>query len=101
MLIIAILSAITSTLMAQSLFAKGTYNPYDKMRKAALAISALYVDTVDDNKLAEDAIRGMIENLDPHSSYSTAKQARAFNESLGGSFDGIGVQFNKIGRAHV
>ena len=32
MLIIAILSAITSTLMAQSLFAKGTYNPYDKMR---------------------------------------------------------------------
>ena len=94
MLIIAILSAITSTLMAQSLFAKGTYNPYDKMRKAALAISALYVDTVDDNKLAEDAIRGMIENLDPHSSYSTAKQARAFNESLGGSFDGIGVQFN-------
>ncbi len=94
MLIIAILSAITSTLMAQSLFAKGTYNPYDKMRRAALAISALYVDTVDDNKLAEDAIRGMIENLDPHSSYSTAKQARAFNESLGGSFDGIGVQFN-------
>lgn len=94
MLIIAILSAITSTLMAQNLFAKGTYNPYDKMRKAALAISALYVDTVDDNKLAEDAIRGMIENLDPHSSYSTAKQARAFNESLGGSFDGIGVQFN-------
>ena len=94
MLIIAILSAITSTLMAQNLFAKGTYNPYDKMRRAALAISALYVDTVDDNKLAEDAIRGMIENLDPHSSYSTAKQARAFNESLGGSFDGIGVQFN-------
>ena len=94
MLIIAILSAITSTLMAQSLFAKGSNNPYDKMRRAALAISALYVDTVDDNKLAEDAIRGMIENLDPHSSYSTAKQARAFNESLGGSFDGIGVQFN-------
>ena len=81
-------------LFRSSLFAKGTYNPYDKMRKAALAISALYVDTVDDNKLAEDAIRGMIENLDPHSSYSTAKQARAFNESLGGSFDGIGVQFN-------
>ena len=94
LVIIAILSAITSTLMAQNLFAKGSYNPYDKLRRAALAISALYVDTVDDNKLAEDAIRGMIENLDPHSSYSTAKQARAFNESLGGSFDGIGVQFN-------
>ena len=59
-----------------------------------LAISNLYVDSVDEGKLAEDAIRGMIEKLDPHSGYSTAKEARALNEPLSGSFDGIGVQFN-------
>ena len=59
-----------------------------------MAIKNLYVDTVNENKLVEDAIRGMLEKLDPHSSYSTAKETKAMNESLQGSFEGIGVQFN-------
>lgn len=65
-----------------------------KLQIAELAISDLYVDTVDQSKLVENAIRGMLEKLDPHSSYSTAKETKALNESLGGSFEGIGVQFN-------
>ena len=65
-----------------------------KLQIAELAISDLYVDTVDQAKLVENAIRGMLEKLDPHSSYSTAKETKAMNESLGGSFEGIGVQFN-------
>lgn len=65
-----------------------------KLQIAELAISELYVDSVDQPKLVEDAIRGMLEKLDPHSSYSTAKETKAMNESLGGSFEGIGVQFN-------
>ncbi len=65
-----------------------------KLQIAQLAISDLYVDSVDQPKLVEDAIRGMLEKLDPHSSYTTAKETKAMNESLGGSFEGIGVQFN-------
>ncbi len=65
-----------------------------KLQIAELAISELYVDSVDQPKLVEDAIRGMLEKLDPHSSYSTAKETKSMNESLGGSFEGIGVQFN-------
>lgn len=65
-----------------------------KLQIAELAISELYVDSVDQPKLVEDAIRGMLEKLDPHSSYSTAKETKAMNESLGGSFEGIGIQFN-------
>lgn len=61
---------------------------------AEAAISNLYVDSVDEGALAEDAIRGMLSKLDPHSSYSTAKETQSLNESLNGSFDGIGVQFN-------
>ena len=64
------------------------------MQIAEMAIKNLYVDTVNENKLVEDAIRGMLEKLDPHSSYSTAKETKAMNESLQGSFEGIGVQFN-------
>lgn len=67
-----------------------------KMTIATMAITSLYVDTVDDKKLAEDAIRGMLEKLDPHSSYSTPKEVKSLNEPLQGNFDGIGVQFNML-----
>ena len=65
-----------------------------KLQIAELAISELYVDSIDQPRMVEDAIRGMLEKLDPHSSYSTAKESKSLNESLGGSFEGIGVQFN-------
>lgn len=67
-----------------------------KLQMAELVINAFYVDSVDENKLAEDGIRGMLEKLDPHSTYSTPKEVKAFNESIAGNFDGIGVQFNII-----
>lgn len=70
--------------------------PRTKIGMAVMAITNLYVEDVDENKLAEDAIRGMLEKLDPHSTYSTAKEVKAMNESLEGSFEGIGVQFNMM-----
>ncbi len=48
-------------------------NPLRKLSIAEMAVKALYVDEVDENKLVEDAIRGMLEKLDPHSTYSTPK----------------------------
>ncbi len=69
----------------------------DAMRKlntAIFAITQLYVDTVNETKLAEDAINGMLEKLDPHSSYTTAEETRELNEPLEGNFSGIGIQFN-------
>ena len=89
-MIMAAMLAVTSSLMAQN----NTVKAINKLRLAAMAISSLYVDKVDEDKLVEDAIRGMVGTLDPHSAYSTAKEAKALNESLGGSFDGIGIQFN-------
>ncbi|MDE7381266.1 MAG: S41 family peptidase [Muribaculaceae bacterium] len=65
-----------------------------KLRMAEAAINQLYVDTIDENKLVEDAIRGMIEQLDPHSSYSTPEETRELNEPLEGNFSGIGISFN-------
>ena len=40
-----------------------------KLQIAEYATVNLYVDSVDENKLVEDAIRGMLEKLDPHSTY--------------------------------
>ena len=67
-----------------------------KLQMAEVYIKHLYVDSVDEKKLVEDAIRGMLEKLDPHSSYSTPKEVKAMNEPLQGSFEGIGVQFNVV-----
>lgn len=60
------------------------------------AIQQLYVDTVNTEKLTEDAIKGMLKELDPHSSYTSPKDVQALNEPLQGSFEGIGVQYNMV-----
>lgn len=71
-------------------------SPLRKLQIAEMAINNLYVDSVDEKKLVEDAIRGMLEKLDPHSSYSDPEEVKAMNEPLQGNFDGIGVQFNMV-----
>lgn len=71
-------------------------SPMRKLQIAEMAITNLYVDSVDEQKLVEDAIRGMLEKLDPHSSYADPKEVKALNEPLQGNFEGIGVQFNMV-----
>jgi len=81
---------------AQKRINLGDESPLRKLIYAEQAVSNLYVDSVDESKLVEDAIRGMLEKLDPHSSYSTPKETKAMNEPLQGNFEGIGVQFNMV-----
>ncbi len=69
-------------------------NNLRKLVMANVMISNMYVDTVDAQKLTEDAINGMLSKLDPHSAYTNAKDTKRFNEPLEGKFEGIGVQFN-------
>ena len=69
-------------------------SPARKLQLAEFAIANLYVDDVDEDKLVEDAIINMLEELDPHSTYSDAEEVKKLNEPLVGNFDGIGVQFN-------
>ena len=86
---------LTLSLSAQMRINIGAEN-LRKLQIAEMAISNLYVDSVDETKLVEDAIRGMLKELDPHSSYATPKEVKSLNEPLQGNFDGIGVQFNMV-----
>lgn len=85
-------------LTAISLCASAQSNSFEKQLHklvyAESAIMQMYVDTVNTQKLTEDAIIGMLKELDPHSTYTPAKDVESLNEHLNGSFDGIGVQFN-------
>ena len=83
-------------LYAQMTIRMGEDSPLRKLQIAEMAITNLYVDSVNEDKLAEDGIRGMIEKLDPHSTYLTAKEVKDANEPLQGNFEGIGVQFNMV-----
>ena len=52
----------------------------NKLLHAEYAINSLYVDSVDENKLVEYAIVGMLQKLDPHSSYTDAKETKDMEE---------------------
>lgn len=82
-------------LLAMSGLAKAQFiNQNQKLRMAEAAIAQFYVDTVNESKLVEDAIKGMLEGLDPHSQYSNPEETRELNEPLTGNFSGIGISFN-------
>jgi len=96
MICAAMLSLYSLLASAQVSVNMGEDSPLRKLQMAEIATANLYVDSVDEQKLVEDAIRGMLEKLDPHSQYSTPKEVKQMNEPLQGNFEGIGVQFNMI-----
>lgn len=83
-----------------SISAQGPADPRDmalrKLIQSTMMINQFYVDTVNLSRQVEDAITGMLSKLDPHSTYTNAKDTKKMNEPLKGNFDGIGVQFNML-----
>ncbi len=90
LLAIALCLALSLTMSAQ----RSMPQAMQKLLNAEYAIASLYVDSVNEEKLVEDAIKGMLENLDPHSSYTDAKETKDLEEPLQGEFSGVGIQFN-------
>ena len=68
--------------------------PRQKLAAAESMIMKYYVDSIDENVLVENAIRGLLETLDPHSTYSDKEETKELTEPLDGNFCGIGVEFN-------
>ncbi|MBR5850548.1 MAG: PDZ domain-containing protein [Alistipes sp.] len=57
-------------------------------------LDRFYVDTVAMEPIVEGAIRGMLEQLDPHSTYLSVAEMKQAKASLDGSFSGIGIEFS-------
>ena len=55
-----------------------------------------YVDSVDDSVLLENAIRGMVGDLDPHSQFLDADEYRDIRISTSGSYTGIGIEIGEV-----
>ena len=67
--------------------------PEDKFTEIMGLVRNYYTDTVNEEKITEDAIQKALEDLDPHSSYVAAKDVKRSEEPLVGNFDGIGITF--------
>ncbi len=69
--------------------------PLDELRTFAEVldrIKASYVEPVDDKTLLENAIKGMLSNLDPHSAYLEPDAFAELQESTSGEFGGLGIE---------
>lgn len=69
--------------------------PLDELRTFAEVmdrIKAAYVEPVDDKTLLENAIKGMLSNLDPHSAYLGPEDFQELQESTSGEFGGLGIE---------
>lgn len=74
--------------------AQGAAEGAQKFGTLIATIEKAYVDDIDADKLVENAIINMLEELDPHSVYISKKDLEKMNEPLVGNFDGVGIQFN-------
>lgn len=89
-----ICAAATFGISAQYSRSNSASRQQQKLLMVENIVNNLYVDNVDEEKVVENAVRGILENLDPHSSYSTKEETTSSQETMQGSFSGIGIQFN-------
>ncbi|MDZ7606803.1 MAG: S41 family peptidase [Cyclobacteriaceae bacterium] len=65
-----------------------------KFREVMSLIDKSYVDSVNTDELVESAVIKMLENLDPHTVYVSAKDVELANSDLKKEFEGVGIEFN-------
>lgn len=103
--IIALLALLVSGVGGDCLYAQGMLQggsqknlseKVNKLGQAMFFINRLYLDTTNLDSITDKALEAMMKELDPHSSYISAKDMKAMNEPLEGNFDGIGVEFALI-----
>src|SRR5579883_3369492 len=68
------------------------YSAVEQFGRVLVEVENEYVDPVDRAKLVSGAIRGMVAELDPHSSYMAPEEFSAFESDTEGQFGGIGIE---------
>ncbi|MBE6445484.1 MAG: S41 family peptidase [Alphaproteobacteria bacterium] len=93
--VVNILACILTILLCSNAYAQKDVNTYELldlfgevMERARLS----YVEEVEDKKMIEAAINGMLESLDPHSSYLDEKSFKYMSEQTKGKFGGLGIE---------
>lgn len=71
---------------------------FDELRQVYNSINHYYIEEVSKDQLLEGAAKGMVKALgDPHSEYLNAQESRGLDDSVSGSFEGVGIQISREG----
>jgi carboxyl-terminal processing protease len=68
------------------------FSAVEQLGRVLVAVENGYVDPVDRQKLVTGAIKGMVAELDPHSSYMSPEEFQVFESDTEGEFGGIGIE---------
>ncbi len=93
------LFACLALLMSLTIFCGDTmaveqseYLPFKRFSQVLDLVEQHYVRDITRKELIDDAIKGMLQQLDPHSAYMTAEEFKEMRENTSGAFPGIGVE---------
>ena len=87
--------SLTSNVLADKKMEEATGLPLNELRNFSdifARIKSDYVEDVDDKTLLENAIRGMLTGLDPHSTYLNPEEYKELKIGTTGKFGGLGIQ---------
>lgn len=92
---LTVLASLPINVMAKNSTKDDNSNTYELLNlfgEVMERAKATYVEEVEDKKLIEAAINGMLVSLDPHSSYLDEKSFKYMNEQTKGKFGGLGIE---------
>jgi len=95
-LVLVLLSLGTGAMLNNVFSTDNIYEQITKFKDVLSITEKYYVEDVDTQKLTEAAVVGMLEQLDPHSSYIPASQLKRVHEEFQGSFEGIGIEYQVL-----
>tara|TARA_Y100001970_G_scaffold282813_1_gene396488 strand:- start:44013 stop:45587 length:1575 start_codon:yes stop_codon:yes gene_type:complete len=76
--------------------AKDFFNKIKSLSQVVKLVENYYVEEANMDELIDGAIRGLLETLDPHSSYIPSKELKKVRENMQGDFEGIGIEFSML-----
>lgn len=94
--VLVLAAGVLLGMQLESALSDDTRAALKKLEHAFLVINERYVEDVDSGALAEHALEGMLDELDPHSVYIDAETMRRVEEDFSGGFEGIGISFEFV-----
>lgn len=94
--VLILVGALLGVKLEASLSSSDTFEELRKLENAFLLINRKYVEEVDPQETAEEAIVAMLKTLDPHSSFFSAEEVAELRQGYQGSFGGVGIYFEVV-----
>ncbi len=91
--VLVVASLVAGSFLNQLISGDNIYEQLNKFKDVLSMAQKSYVEEVNTQKLTEAAIKGMLNELDPHSVYIPASDMQRIREDFQGSFEGIGIEF--------